>query len=222
MYYTIYKVTNKINGKFYIGSHKTKNLDDNYMGSGKYLKHSQEKHGIENFTKEILFVYDNPEDMYAKEAEIVNEDFLAEENTYNLKVGGFGGWDHINKNEDIRKEKNQRAGRTTRDNGGYKKGLYTQSILIKNQEWIRKRSNAFRQTIKEYYSNNDQWNKGIPHKEETKKKIGLANKKLKGPKNSQFGTMWIYNCEEKICKKIKKGDPIPDGWLPGRKIKWDG
>lgn len=28
MFYIIYKITNKLDGKFYIGSHKTKKLDD--------------------------------------------------------------------------------------------------------------------------------------------------------------------------------------------------
>ena len=96
MYYTIYKITNQINGKFYIGSHKTKDLNDNYMGSGKYLKRAIEKYGLDKFTKEILYVYDNAQEMYQKEGEIVNEDFLATENTYNLKIGGFGGWDFNN------------------------------------------------------------------------------------------------------------------------------
>lgn len=96
MFYTIYKITNLLDGKIYIGSHKTKKLDDAYMGSGKYLKAAQKKYGMENFKKEILFIFDNPEEMYVKEAELVNEEFLVTENTYNLKVGGFGGWDYLN------------------------------------------------------------------------------------------------------------------------------
>ena len=96
MFYIVYKITNQIDGKIYIGIHKTKDLNDKYMGSGKYLKHAQEKYGIDKFTKEILFVYDNPQEMYSKEAELVNEDFLTLENTYNLKIGGSGGWDIIN------------------------------------------------------------------------------------------------------------------------------
>ena len=55
-FYIVYKITNQINGKFYIGVHATSDVNDGYMGSGKYLKRAQNKHGIENFTKEILLL----------------------------------------------------------------------------------------------------------------------------------------------------------------------
>ena len=87
-YYTIYKITNLINGKIYIGFHSTNDLDDGYMGSGKGIKRAIKKYGEENFHKEILAIYDNQKDAEDLERELVNEDFVNRLDTYNMTIGG--------------------------------------------------------------------------------------------------------------------------------------
>ncbi len=214
-YYTIYKVTNKINGKVYIGSHKTKDLNDNYMGSGKYLKYAQDKHGIENFTKEILFVFDTPELMYAKEAELVNDEFIAESNTYNLKVGGFGGFDYINSTG---KNIYGMNGKTPNVRDNFTRGRKTQATRKKREpDYAKKIGKKISKSLK----GRPGTFKGKAHTDETKKVIGeKSSKHQSGEGNSQYGKRWIYSLEEKTSKKISKDEALPQGWSEGRKIKF--
>lgn len=106
MHHYVYKTTNLIDGKIYIGKHSTRNIDDGYMGSGLMLRRAIEKYGIENFSKEILRTFESSKDAFDYEQSIVTEKFLKEENTYNIKIGGNGGFDHINnENKQLYNEK---------------------------------------------------------------------------------------------------------------------
>jgi hypothetical protein len=91
MKYTIYQITNTINGKTYIGKHQTTDINDSYFGSGRAIKEAIVKHGKENFIKEILFIFDTEEGMNAKEQELITEEFVNRRDTYNLGIGGEGG-----------------------------------------------------------------------------------------------------------------------------------
>jgi len=95
--YILYRIVNKVNNKFYIGVHKTKDINDDYYGSGHSIKAAIEKYGKENFTKKILHIFTNAKKAFKKEKEIVNEELIKNKNCYNLKEGGHGGFDHIRK-----------------------------------------------------------------------------------------------------------------------------
>lgn len=94
-HYLIYKITNNINGKYYIGQHKTNNVFDDYMGSGTYLDSSETKYGLSAFSKSILFDFSSFEEMNDKEAELVqlSNCYPYDKMSYNLIPGG-NGW-HI-------------------------------------------------------------------------------------------------------------------------------
>lgn len=95
-YFTVYQVTNLLNGMIYVGAHETTDLSDGYLGSGLRLNRARKKHGIENFRKEILKICESESEMYAEEAKIVSLEFVARKDTYNLACGGNGGWKAIN------------------------------------------------------------------------------------------------------------------------------
>ena len=88
MKYIVYQTTNKENGPN-IQVHKTNNPDifDGYIGNGIYVGYSLEKsqnsisicfkkYGYNSFIRTTLFIYDNEQDAYDKEAQIVTLKFI--------------------------------------------------------------------------------------------------------------------------------------------------
>ena len=221
MFYTIYKITNKLDGKIYIGKHQTKDLDDGYMGSGKHLKRAIVKHGLENFSKEIVYQFDNEADMNAKETELVNVDFTLREDTYNLCVGGQGGFSYINNSPDLIAKRdtyeNKLAGRIAANkviNEKYDSLNFTATKLKTDAKFRREFQIKVSAGLKQKFEKDGHHWQGKQHSEETKQK--MRKPKNQGDKNSQFGTMWITNGQEN--KKIKKDvDIIPEGWYKGRR-----
>lgn len=91
VFFTVYKTTNTVNGKIYIGAHKTRNPNDGYLGSGSALRTAITKYGREAFSKEVLFSFSTEAEMLDKERELVTEEFCDRKDNYNLKVGGRYG-----------------------------------------------------------------------------------------------------------------------------------
>jgi group I intron endonuclease len=83
----LYQITNLVNGKFYIGVH-CDSANTPYMGSGTGIIAAIKKHGIENFRKDILAECQTMEFAYQLEAAVVDEAFVARNDTYNMTVGG--------------------------------------------------------------------------------------------------------------------------------------
>jgi len=88
IYNTVYKTTNSINGKIYVGVHITDEPMDKYIGSGTNLKPDIKLYGKQNFDKEILFYAFTKDDAYWAEEQIVNKEFVLREDTYNKYPGG--------------------------------------------------------------------------------------------------------------------------------------
>ena len=213
-YHYIYKTTNLKNSKYYVGMHSTDNLEDGYMGSGKRLRRSLNKHGKENFKFEILEFFSDRKSLIEREKELVNEELLKDSLSMNLKKGGEGGFS----NDEHRIKFTIEGSKNGRDK--------TNEILKlrygNDEEWL-KRFNSYvvkkawtKESYREKILKNIDWT-GKKHKEESKKKIGEKNSiKQKGENNSQFGTCWITNGFKN--KKIKKFETIPDGWVLGRTL----
>lgn len=103
MKYIVYLTTNIVNKKIYVGVHKTETPEtfDHYLGCGikdndaytyKYSKTPFEaavnKYGPSKFIRKVLKTFDKLEDALDLERWLVDEDFIARKDTYNVVLGG--------------------------------------------------------------------------------------------------------------------------------------
>lgn len=205
--FLLYKITCLLNNKIYVGQHRTFNENDGYFGSGgKLYKEDLKKFGKENFIKEIIRYCNNEFDLDEWEAKIVDEEFVARSDTYNYQVGGQ--WELSKWSE---------AGNRAKKEKLLNDPEFAKAISEKCR--IRAVENNYGDHFEGYTFD---WT-GKKHKEESKKKIGIANSiHQQGSKNSQYGTCWIYNEDLKQNKRIKKEELyqwLELGWIKGRKIK---
>lgn len=201
-YHYIYKTTCIITNKFYIGMHSTDNPEDGYVGSGKLLWYSINKHGKENHVCETLEFLPDRKTLKEREKQIVNVELINEELCMNLQLGGGGGISGDKHLLNLRE--------------GAKKWM---TVKWKDNDFATKTKETLRlSSIKNHKEGKIKYDNftGKTHSEETKRKIGESNSaKQKGSNNSQYGKCWITN--ENESKKINKGDIIPEGWRLGRK-----
>jgi group I intron endonuclease len=170
--YTVYKTTNLVNGKIYIGVHKEN--DKVYFGSSIPLKQSITKHGIENFKKEILFTYNTKEKAYLKESELVNEDFVKRQDTYNLRKGGEGGTGYPHSKETRKKISDANKGQIPWCKGKGKE-IFSEEGMSKLKDKVGKKNSFY----------------GKQH----------SNESLAKMSNSMKGMKWWNNGKEQIRAK---------------------
>jgi hypothetical protein len=212
MLHVLYWITNKVNGRFYIGYHKTDNPFDDYMGSGKILKRAVAKYGVENFEKEILAVCDTAAEALGEEEYLVAR-HLGDPLCMNLKKGGFGGFDYVNghKLNTVGQQKASRMGT-----------LWSQERLRSDplyREELARRLVIGRALIDEDARNRaiaaaNRSRRGYKHSPES---CSLMSAHQLGESNSQFGTCWITDGfrNRKIDKNTLQ-QAVDYGWRRGR------
>ena len=229
-FYTVYKITNKVNGKIYIGAHQTSNLNDGYMGSGIALKRAIRKYGMQNFEKEYLLVCSSLEEMYSIEKVLVNESFLKRKDVYNIKEGGFGGF-LVTFKQRSKAALNKWHNSSVMKNVPLKISADNKKNKWGNPQWVARNLAKISETIS--FLNKKRWESPEYRKKQVEGMLkywqdndnrNWHSESKRGSKNNQYGKCWIFSKERRESKCVKKEELLQyldNGWEKGRVIKFN-
>jgi len=196
----IYRTTNLINQKFYVG--KDTHNNPNYYGSGKRLKLAIKKYGIENFKKKVLEVCDTLELLNEREKFWIKE-LNAISEGYNISLGGDGG-DTISNNP----RRDEISKKISESNKGKFVGK------TNSKETREKISNA----LKGRFAGDKNPNYGKNHTDEAKDKIRKkalgrvvsdeTRKKISIKNKGKKGVVWTDEMRQKLSASRKINNPF--------------
>ena len=166
----IYKITNLVNGKVYIG--KEQKYDPEYFGSGLIIRRSINKYGIKNFKKEIIEECSSVDNLNEREQHWISKCNSMAPNGYNISKGGNGG-DIFTTHPD--KEKLRALFKIIHK--GERNGMYGKTHTAKSKRLISRHKKGQRKGIAT-------WNKGKEmsdkfKEERSEKYSGEGNPKAK-------------------------------------------
>jgi group I intron endonuclease len=202
IFYTVYKTTNTINNKVYIGKHTTSNSKDNYLGSGVSIKRAIEKYGSAAFIKDILFCAFTEDDAFWFESLIVDEHFVLRKDTYNMSIGGKGttkGKLHPRYNKPLTEEHKLRLKEV---NLGAKRKPFSEkakSNMSKGQK-NKKYSEETKEKCRKRMSGANNHMFGKKTSDETKSKQSLAKQKFIYEIESPEGIISTTRSIESYCR----------------------
>lgn len=194
-----------------------------YPGSGTRWKNHLKKHDVEPIHLWNSDWYnDTSISRFALKFSRLNK--IVESKVWaNLKEenGLDGGFDHLNDGSDEHLERT-RKGRIFADEVIME--IYGVNNISQTIEMRESQSNRTKQMWADGKFNHVVRGtsfRGKCHTEETKRIIGAKNSaRQSGSGNSHYGKMWIYSEKLKQSVRINKNDPIPDGWIKGRRMKF--
>ena len=173
----IYMLIDKRNGKKYVGKHNGNKKD--YWSSGIVPNRIVKKYGKDIFERVVLEENLDNNDMLNEREKYYIDKYDSFKNGYNSTIGGDGGghWIH-NKTDEEKKELFEKKSKKLKGR-------------VFSDETRRKMSESGKKKVitDEHKKNIGQGVKkrgGIPHTEETKKKLSKLKKGVKNPKHSEY------------------------------------
>lgn len=163
----IYITTNNLNGKRYVGSHEGE-IDDSYLGSGKFLLRTIKKYGRENFQRQILEICDKEKNLLLEE-KYINELNTLQPNGYNISPKGGHQSNHSISESTKEKMSISKIGKKRKpfsEDHKRKIGEGNKGKIVKHSEEAKRKMSES--------------HKGLHHNKETKEKISKSCKGKSG------------------------------------------